>query len=63
MSTKKILYSHDFFENAIAGMFWYLRELMKPYRQTLNNKQFFIGLMNTGLKKEVINIILKLKII
>lgn len=48
MSKKELFFDHDFLEKSIAGMLWYIRELMKPYKNTLNNDTFFIGIKNTG---------------
>jgi hypothetical protein len=49
--SKRIYFQHDFYENAIKGLLWYLRELMKPYANTLTDKNFFIGMKNTGDEK------------
>lgn len=52
MSQKQIFFEHDFFKNAISGMIWYIRELMKPYSNTLSSdNKFYIGIMNTGDEK------------
>jgi hypothetical protein len=57
MSTKKIYYNHDFFKQAVTGMFSYLNQLMKPYKNTLNNDVFYIGLANTGDEKFLMDMI------
>lgn len=51
MSVKAIYYEHDFFEKALTALVNYLRELMKPYRNTLTDKTFPILIPNTGDEK------------
>lgn len=57
MSVKKIKFDHDFLESSITGMIWYIKELMKPFKNTLNNKVFPVSIMNTGDEKFLFDMI------
>lgn len=45
---QKLYYQHNFFENSIKGLIYYLNQLMKPFANTLNNDSFPISVPNTG---------------
>ena len=56
-TTKPIYFEHDFFMQGVAGMMKYLTDLMKPYKNILNNETFPIYIANTGDEKFLFDMI------